>query len=78
MKRIAIGLMILGALALSGCNKGTKVHYEEERTIEQSQPVVTPDDGGTSSRTLRVGPDGKVHYEETTTTTESGTVVTGD
>ena len=78
MKKLAIGLMLLALVCLAGCSKGTKVHIEDERTIEETRPTVTGDSSSGSTSTLRVGKDGKIHYEEETTTESTRPVVTGD
>ena len=81
MKRFC-SLLIVVALMLTvvaGCNKGTKVHYEEERPIEQTKPVITGDEARASHSTLQVGKKGKVHYEEETVTESAPRpVITGD
>lgn len=80
MKRVCSLLMVV-ALVLTiaaGCSKGTKVHYEQEGTIEETQPVVTGDEAGGSSRTFQMDKKGNVHYEEETTTETTRPVVTGD
>ncbi len=46
MKRLLMLVMAvacLGLTVLAGCDKGTKVHTEEERTEKTTTPVVTPD-----------------------------------
>lgn len=80
MKHVAFVLLIVAALGmafLAGC-KGTKVHYEEDRTIQETRPVVTGDNRPTSSSMLRVDKDGKVHFEEETTTESTRPVIVGD
>jgi outer membrane protein assembly factor BamE (lipoprotein component of BamABCDE complex) len=37
-------VLILGLFFLAGCKKGTRVHYEEERTTEgEPRPAITGD-----------------------------------
>ena len=78
MRRWCALLMVVALVAfLAGCNGGTKVHIEDERTIEETRPVVTGDEP-VSHSTLHIDKDGKVHYEEETTTETTRPIITGD
>ena len=46
MKRLlilAMAVACLGLTVLAGCDKGTKVHTEEERTEKTTTPVIVGD-----------------------------------
>ena len=46
MKRLwmlVVLVVCLGLTVLAGCNRGTRVHIEEETTTEETHPVITGD-----------------------------------
>lgn len=78
MKTLVLCLALALLVGLTGCSRGSKVHVEEHRTIEETQPTVTDDESGTSGSVLHIDKHGKVHYEEKTVTEETRPVITGD
>ena len=73
---VSTGLL---AGALAGCGK--KVYIHEERTIDETRPVVTGDESSSATiyhRTTRVDKHGKVRIEEESTTETTKPIVTGD